>query len=593
MLDLPIRLNDKQKKAIEEIGSVVITACPGSGKTRVLTYKLAYELEETKATKRFVVAVTYTRRAAEEIARRIDMLQIKNNRLWTGTLHSFCSDWILRPYSCYSEKIKNGYSVIDEYKTEKKIQELKKKYNIKTYANINTKLDRNGDCSNPTTVLRNAAKEYHEYLKFNKLIDYDLITYEAYQILDRNPVIAKTLANIFSLICVDEYPDTQDLLYGILGKIVCAGREKTKIFLVGDVDQAIYGNLGGMSKTCEEIEKEIGGIKIKPLTLSGCYRTNQKLINYYKQYQLSDHVIDAKGENRNSEGIIYFNEIIDKEDVYEELARIIKINLDKGMRQSDICIVAPRWTMITPCARRLKKLLPNVGFDASGLSPLRRNQNNFWYKIARLYLTDTAPRMFSTRVRWANEIVQELDMHYDVKLKEKFKSGRQVLRVINAIKPEETNGLKYLEIAFKTLFKSLQYELEGNELLMLQWNAFFEGAKKYSKEDDDLNLDTDSLKGIFKEKKGVVINTCHGLKGEEFETVIAFGLLKGYIPHWEDIFSDARKAYDNSMKLLYVICSRAKNNLFLIAERGRKTTRGLPYETNKELTNYDYEYDDL
>ena len=79
------------------------------------------------------------------------------------------------------------------------------------------------------------------------------------------------------------------------------------------------------------------------------------------------------------------------------------------------------------------------------------------------------------------------------------------------------------------------------------------------------------------------MNTIHGVKGEEYNTVIAFGLLHGYVPNWNDIIRKSDCGRSASMKLLYVLCSRAKENLYLISESGRTTKSNNPYESNKEL----------
>jgi superfamily I DNA/RNA helicase len=89
----------------------------------------------------------------------------------------------------------------------------------------------------------------------------------------------------------------------------------------------------------------------------------------------------------------------------------------------------------------------------------------------------------------------------------------------------------------------------------------------------------------------VIINTCVGVKGEEFETVIAYGLLYVYIPHWNEIFSG--NATDASKKLMYVICSRAKTNLHLISETGRTTRRGDALTITPELASKIFEYDEI
>ncbi|MGO8609149.1 UvrD-helicase domain-containing protein, partial [Rhizobium johnstonii] len=81
-------LNPEQEAAILKPGSVFLIACPGSGKTRTLTYKIAYELSRLKSNKQFVVAITYTHRAADEIHERIESLGVDTSRLWIGTIHS-------------------------------------------------------------------------------------------------------------------------------------------------------------------------------------------------------------------------------------------------------------------------------------------------------------------------------------------------------------------------------------------------------------------------------------------------------------------------------------------------------------------------
>ncbi|HEX4963816.1 MAG TPA: 3'-5' exonuclease [Thermoanaerobaculia bacterium] len=104
--------------------------------------------------------------------------------------------------------------------------------------------------------------------------------------------------------------------------------------------------------------------------------------------------------------------------------------------------------------------------------------------------------------------------------------------------------------------------------------------------------DIDSFRRLFKHPSGVVVSTCHGVKGEEYDTVIAFGLLKGYVPNWSVIINDTEEeASQRESRLIYVICSRAKRRLHLIAETGRTTQRGRPYETSELLRRVRFNYD--
>ena len=108
-------LNDEQKQAVKQEGNVLLTACPGSGKTRVIIHKLAYVASHfDEGCKKKVAAVTFTVRAAEEIFRRLNALGINCDNVWSGTLHAFCLEWILKPYSCYVPALKNGFSIADE-----------------------------------------------------------------------------------------------------------------------------------------------------------------------------------------------------------------------------------------------------------------------------------------------------------------------------------------------------------------------------------------------------------------------------------------------------------------------------------------------
>lgn len=92
-------LNPEQEAAVLAPGNIFLTACPGSGKTRTLTYKIAYELSRMTSDKQRIVAITYTNRAADEIRDRIESLGVDTQHLWIGTIHAFCLEWILRPYA--------------------------------------------------------------------------------------------------------------------------------------------------------------------------------------------------------------------------------------------------------------------------------------------------------------------------------------------------------------------------------------------------------------------------------------------------------------------------------------------------------------
>ena len=104
-------LNAEQSEAVREDRSSFLVACPGSGKTRTLTYKIAYELSRLNSKRKFIAALTYTHRAADEIHERIDGLGVDTSQLWIGTIHSFCLEWILKPYGIYEPDLAQGFRI--------------------------------------------------------------------------------------------------------------------------------------------------------------------------------------------------------------------------------------------------------------------------------------------------------------------------------------------------------------------------------------------------------------------------------------------------------------------------------------------------
>lgn len=585
------KLNDEQKLAVQQEGNVLLTACPGSGKTRVIIHKLAYEVSRLKeGDKKRIAAVTFTIRASEEIFRRLNALGINSNRIWSGTLHAFCLEWIIKPYSCYLSELKNGFSIADDAFCSNLISELKEKYGLKQIDPVNLRFNRDGSFVEPKSVQKNLLKEYHEILKQRKQIDFELILYYSYRILSTYPKIQKTLANLFKLICVDEYQDTQDLLYAIITTIIKAGNGNASLFLVGDTDQAIYTSLGGIAKNIREIQAELNGMPITPLTLTGNYRSSQRIIDFYTHFQTQSIAIEAIGRNATAVGLITLNTTIQSSKIVDEIARLIQRSLDDGIPEDEICVLVPQWWLITSVSKKLRATLPDVNFDASGLAPMSKNRENIWYKLSRLFLTEPNPKIYSSRYRWATELNESFRNVINTEFNEKYRIERNLLRLINSIKSEETEGIDYLKDCFDQFLSAVEIDYTKYLQLVDDRKLFFDTIESRLNDIEfKIPSDIQSFKSFYREMTGVIINTCVGVKGEEFETVIAYGLLYGYIPHWNDVFFG--DPTDASKKLMYVICSRAKTNLHLICEIGRTTKAGKSLKINPELASKVFNYD--
>jgi superfamily I DNA/RNA helicase len=198
-------------------------------------------------------------------------------------------------------------------------------------------------------------------------------------------------------------------------------------------------------------------------------------------------------------------------------------------------------------------------------------------------------------VCWAKEVLSDICTLADISLPESIATSRRLLRVINSISSAETEGVAYLQDVFSQFLEHIGLDLETNGVVKDAFDTFFEKAQsRIASADSGMPTDLNSFRRLFSHPSGVVVSTCHGVKGEEYDTVIAFGLLRGYVPHWSVIINGTVKlAAERESKLLYVICSRAKRRLHLIAEVGRTTQRGNPYETAALLKRVRFDYDEI
>ncbi|MCC3381777.1 UvrD-helicase domain-containing protein [Paenibacillus farraposensis] len=305
-------LNPKQKQICTCDKNLILTACPGSGKTRTLTYRLAYLATIYSTSNKLNLAITYTNRASEEIKSRLLNFNIDLRNVWAGTIHQFCLEFIIRPYSMYSKRISRGYRIIDEFVQNRYTSEICNQLQIRLSFGQNP-------FAYPAVV-----KEYNKRLEENKEIDFNMILQLSHDLLSQNSFIRKNLSNLLRSVQVDEYQDTHELQYHILGSIF---RENNAIryFFIGDINQAIYGGIGGRAKNKAELDS-LFGTNFEVNHLDGCYRSTQRVINFYSNFQIASSVISSESELRDTKGIITYDRLTNKNDISNKLLQLSIIN---------------------------------------------------------------------------------------------------------------------------------------------------------------------------------------------------------------------------------------------------------------------------
>lgn len=587
-------LNADQVKAIEQPGSVFLTACPGSGKTRTLTYKIARELSLLTSDKQRVVAITYTHRAADEIQERIEQLGVDTTQLWIGTIHSFCLEWILRPYAIYHPELKHGFRVINAHDTERAHELLCSQHGgglrIFDCGHYFTSAGYVISCKDwKRAKVEAVLQQYWAELRANRQIDFEMILDYAYQLVRDIPSIGILLGSIFATVLVDEYQDTKEIQYAILGAILKASNGKAKAFIVGDPNQAIYGSLGGYAITPVEFSA-LSGVRFTEMDLSVNYRSSDRIVTYFENYNQLTSKISAGGKYKTFASAISYDNATHRTALVGEVVRLIRYNVETmGIVPGEVCIVGPQWPLLADMTRQLVAALPAYSFSGPGMVPFARDIDNFWYKLSRIILTEASPQLYIRRSRWASEVIAALDL---AGINTAAITSKSLLRASNAISSAETDGLKYLLECFDALFVALGINRASSPMLVEHYDAFVGGSQRRLDRlvQDGATAITEvaMFRKVFDEKTGITVSTIHGVKGAEFEAVIAFGLLEEMVPHFteDDKISAANK-------LLYVICSRAKKNLHLISEAGRRRGQKDVYQPTDILLACSFGYDQI
>lgn len=587
-------LNDEQVDAIEHPGSVFLNACPGSGKTRALTYKIALELSRLASEKEWVVAITYTHKAAEEIEERIERLGVDTSRLWIGTIHSFCLDWILRPYGVFHDQLKHGFRVVDQHESERRLDDIGSQMTpvirspICGYYFTTTDVILSAPLNRQASV-RAVLEAFWEGLRQECRLDFEMILLYAWELVRDLPSISILLSSIFKFILVDEVQDTKEIQYAIIASILRAGAGRTQAFLVGDPNQSIFTSLGGYAMPRAEFE-QLAELAMEPKSLSINYRSSARIVEYYANFHVVPAVVTAGGEFKDYASAISFDQQTAHQGLEDEIVRLIRYNIDHlHIPPNEICIVGPWWISLAALTRRLMGAMPDQPFDGPGMAPFARDQDNFWYKVARLALTEPSPRLFVRRLRWAGEVLADLH-HAGAGLPDL--SRRDLLRICNSIQIDSQDGLEYLRLFFDEFCTAAGFNLTEYVLLAEHYEAFFARSERQIERLQESGVqdvnDIAMFRRTFASRTGITISTIHGVKGLEFDTVIAFALLEGMVPHFAE-----QNGEESAKKLLYVICSRPRKNLHLISESGRVNGLGNPYESTAVLAACQFGYDQI
>ena len=290
-------LNDRQREAVTHAGSpLLILAGAGSGKTRVLTHRIAYLLATGRARAGEILAITFTNKAAAEMRERAGALVGDDaRRMWVSTFHSACVR-LLR-YEHEAAGLSSSFTIYDAKDSQRLIQMVLKAMDVDikrfTPKMVAARIsDAKNELIGPARYAETAGKdpvsrivadayvEYDKRMRASNALDFDDLIMRTVDLLRENPLIAEHYHRRFRHILVDEYQDTNHAQYVLVRALVGDGKdgvEPAELTVVGDSDQSIYAFRGATIRNIEEFERDFTGART--ILLEQNYRSTQNILS--------------------------------------------------------------------------------------------------------------------------------------------------------------------------------------------------------------------------------------------------------------------------------------------------------------------------
>ena len=290
-------LNDRQREAVTHAGSpLLILAGAGSGKTRVLTHRIAYLLATGRARAGEILAITFTNKAAAEMRERAGALVGDDaRRMWVSTFHSACVR-LLR-YEHEAAGLSSSFTIYDAQDSQRLIQMVLKAMDVDikrfTPKMVAARIsDAKNELIGPARYAETAGKdpvsrivadayvEYDKRMRASNALDFDDLIMRTVDLLRENPLIAEHYHRRFRHILVDEYQDTNHAQYVLVRALVGDGSDgvtPAELTVVGDSDQSIYAFRGATIRNIEEFERDFTGART--ILLEQNYRSTQNILS--------------------------------------------------------------------------------------------------------------------------------------------------------------------------------------------------------------------------------------------------------------------------------------------------------------------------
>lgn len=592
-------LNNEQKEAVMvKEGPCLVLAGAGSGKTRVLTYRIN-ELLKSGIAGYHILAITFTNKAAKEMKERLEKLS-PDNGVFLGTFHSLGLRILKK---CYEKVgLTNNFTIMDSDDTLSIIRKILKNKDLdpKThspqYIRNRISFIKNEMLSDSEIVAYfnteeekiaySVYLEYQDTLRKNNCVDFDDLLLLPVEIFMKNPDILNEYQERFQYILIDEYQDTNEVQYK-LSKLL-ANKNKN-IFVVGDSNQAIYGFRWSNYQNILNFERDYPNCQV--ITLDQNYRSTKYILDTANDViKNNKERKDLELKSNNGLGVkTKYIRTYDEKNEIKEIIDEIKRLVNTGFEYQDIALLYRTNGQARVCEEQFIKA--NLPYKVVGsyyfyqrkeikdlLCYLRLIENKNDDVSLKRIINVPKRKIGETSIDKLEELAHKLNTSmYDALGTEKELEFKRIIDELT----KDTESLSLTELIDDVLEKTgLRQELEQdhsleNELRLDNLEEFKSITASYEERTGNVNLgdflEEISLIADISEHKtfdnAVTLMTIHSAKGLEFDCVFLIGMEEGIFPHANSLCE--KDGIEEERRLCYVGMTRAKKRLYLTNAKRR------------------------
>ena len=618
-MDILENISLVQREAILHRGSpLLLLAGAGSGKTLVVTKKIAYLIKECEVPPERIMAVTFTNKAANEMKNRVCELlpEVKPYRLFVRTFHSACLR-ILKENANYIG-YKSDFIILDEsdkltiikriLKEEETPKSITPKLIIKFISNIKNEMD--DGITYDRDIFKKIYNKYLEYEIKENLMDFDDLILNTIKLFEKENSVLNYYKERFKYILVDEFQDTNPQQYKLI-KLLTQNAEND-LTVVGDDDQSIYAFRGATIVNILNFENDFPNTKI--IRLEENYRCPKDIVeaalNVIKNnsQRHRKNVFSNKESQYRIENWICYSDLEEAKEVVEEIERLF----DLGFEAKDIVILFRTNSQSRVYEKELLihsidyKILGGVGFyerieikdSIAFLRLMTGFKDNFSFRrtintpsrsIGEKSLSnfDDFATLRGLTLFDAIDYIEESTL--SKKAKNNIKAYKSIIEdYSNKVKEDtETNeGINIEQIFFKFLNEIDYFSIfkSDGEIRMASANdnikELFRAYYDYKLIENDANINSFLEEtSLYRDtsnnenKDAITLMTVHNAKGLEFEAVFMTGMEHNVFPHYFAL--EEENGIEEERRLFYVAITRAKKKLYLTYSKKRRINTGI------------------